>query len=88
MGKSNLNGVSANFRNQPPEAPISSSMWQGSGGQSSMAYEPDANAPVSKSFARTGNAPISKNFAAAQAAAKSAHRPKSSATQSVLRKSW
>lgn len=84
-----MDDISKNFRNQPASGGISASMWQGGGGQSSAAYEPDANAPVSKNaYMPAGNPPVSKNFTEASKAAKAASKPQGGQTHNVFRKGW
>ena len=81
--------ISKNFSSQPASGGISSSMWQGGGGQSSSMHEPDANAPLSKNaYAPAGNPPVSKNFAEAEKAARAAQRPQGGKTHAAFRKSW
>jgi hypothetical protein len=80
--------ISKNFSSQPASGGISSSMWQGGGGQSSAAYEP-GNVPLSKNaYAPAGNPPVSKNFAEAEKAARAAQRPQGGKTHAAFRKSW
>ena len=83
-----MSNISKNFQNQPPSAPISTSMHIGAGGQSSQMYEPDANAPASKNFAKPGNQAVSRNFTEAAKAAKAAQKPQGGATHGVFRRGW
>jgi hypothetical protein len=84
-----MDDISKNFKSQPASGGISSAMWQGGGGQSSMAYEPDGNAPVSKNaYTPSGNAPVSKNFVEASKAAKSASKIQGGKTHAAFRKGW
>jgi hypothetical protein len=81
--------LSKNFSSQPASGGISASMWQGGGGQSSAAYEPDANAQLSKNtYVPAGNPPISKNFVEAAKVAKAASKPQGSKTHAAFRKAW
>jgi hypothetical protein len=79
--------LSKNFSSQPAPGSISASMWQGGGGQSSAAYEPEANAPLSKNaYVPAGNPPISKNIVEAAKVAKAASKPQGVQTHNVFRK--
>lgn len=80
--------VSKNFQSRPPEAPISTAMVQGGGGQSAQMYEPDSNSTISKNFAEPGNSAVSKNFSDAAKAARAADKVQNSATHRVLRGKW
>jgi hypothetical protein len=82
-----MNNISKNFKSQPASGGISSSMWQGGGGQSSAAYEPDVNAPLCKNvYVPAGNPQISKNFIEAAKVAKAASKPQGGQTHNVFRK--
>ena len=87
MAKSNA-GISKNFQNQPAPAEVSIYM-SNHGGSVSSNFQPDSNAPISKSAYITPNTnAVSKNFVEAEAAAAAASRAPKSQTLKVLQRPW